>query len=139
MKTIRKNRFALLGIVGGGLTVLAVTLTALSQTGPAITMTPLGTNQYSITITSNIGAATYDLQWTPVLGNPDYQWTWAVRGAPGQTNYLVNMNGVSDTAFFRTLLDTNAIPLWEAANPANPALGILTVTIDSPTNGTTLQ
>ena len=70
MKTIRKNPLGLLGIVGGGLIVLAVTLTALSQTGPTIAIAPQGTNQYSITITTNIGTATYDLQWTPVLAKP---------------------------------------------------------------------
>lgn len=139
MKTIRRNPVGLLAIVGGGLILLAVTLTALSQSGPTITIAPQGTNEFSITITTNIGTATYDLLWTPVLGNPAYQWNWAARGTPGQTNYLVNLNGVSDTGFFRTLLDTNWPPLWELANPNNPALGILTVTIDSPTNGTVIQ
>jgi hypothetical protein len=139
MKTIKKNRFTLLGIAVGGLIALAVALNALSQTGPPISITPLGTNQYSITITTNIGSATYDLMWTPFLENPDYPWTWAILGTPGQTNYLVNMNGVSDSGFFRTLLDTNSPALWELANPNIPSLGILTVTIDSPTNGTVLQ
>jgi hypothetical protein len=135
MKSINKRWFTLLGILTGGLAVLATALTVRSQTGPTIAIAPQGTNQYSITITTNIGTATYDLLWTPVLANPEYPWSWAVPGVPGQTNYVVNLNGVSDTGFFRTLLDTNSPPLWEDADPNNPALGILTVTIDSPTNG----
>ncbi|HEV2318125.1 MAG TPA: hypothetical protein VGV18_00130 [Verrucomicrobiae bacterium] len=119
--------------------ILAGYWTLAQSTPPVLTITPLGTNQYSISITNNIGMTTYDLQWTPVLANANYPWTWAAPGTAGQTNYLVNMNGVSDTGFFRTLLDTNAIPLWEAADPNNPALGILTVTIDSPANGSVIQ
>ena len=108
------------------------------STPPVLTITPLGTNQFAITITNNIGSATYDLLWTPVLANPNYPWTWAAPGTPGQTNYLVNMED-SQTGFFRTLLDTNAIPLWEAADPNNPGAGILNVWIDSPANGATLN
>ena len=124
-------------IVAGFLFCAWVGLT--QSTPPVLTIAPAGTNQYSITITNNIGMTTYDLQWTPVLANPAYPWTWAVPGAAGQTNYVVNMNGVSDTGFFRTILDTNVPPLWEAADPNNPALGILTVTIDSPANGSVIQ
>lgn len=138
MKTIRKNWIAFAGIFGGGLLVVATALTALSQTAPTLTITPLGTNIFSITITNNIGSTDYDLQWTPVLANSDYPWTWAAIGIPGQTNYLVN-GGDYQTGFFRTILDTNSVPLWEAADPNNPALGPLTIYIDSPANGSTLN
>jgi hypothetical protein len=118
--------------------IVATALTALSQSAPVLTITALGTNQFSITITNNIGTATYDLLWTPALGNPDYPWTWAVPGTPGQTNYQVNMS-VYQTGFFQTLLDTNSVPLWEAADPNNPGAGILTVFIDNPANGSLIQ
>jgi hypothetical protein len=137
MKTLKKHRLTFFGIFGSGLIVVAVALTARSQTAPVLTITPLGTNNYSIGFTNNGG--TYDLQWTPVLANPAYPWTWAAIGIPGQTNYLINMNGVSDTGFFRTILDTNAVPLWEAADPNNPSLGPLTIYIDTPANGSTLN
>ena len=66
-------------------------------------------------------------------------WTWAVIVCtPGQTNFLVNGGGYQ-TGFFRTILDTNSVPLWEAADPNNPALGPLTIYIDSPANGSTLN
>ncbi|MGA9779017.1 MAG: hypothetical protein WBS33_12175 [Verrucomicrobiia bacterium] len=138
MKTTEKRRLKLLGIFGGGGVVLAIALTAFSQTAPTLTITPLGTNIFSITITNNIGSTDYDLQWTPVLANSDYPWTWAAIGTPGQTNYLVN-GGDYQTGFFRTILDTNSVPLWEAADPNNPALGPLTIYIDSPANGSTLN
>jgi hypothetical protein len=138
MKTISRHWLTLMGICGGVLVIVATALTALSQTAPVLTITPLGTNQFSITITNNIGTATYDLLWTPALANPDYPWTWAAVGSPGQTNYQFNM-GVYQTGFFQTILDTNSVPLWEAADPNNPGAGILSVFIDSPANGSLIQ
>ena len=41
--------------------------------------------------------------------------------------------------FFMALVNTNAIPPWELADPNNPGLGILAVYIDSPTNGAVIQ
>lgn len=138
MKTITKNWIAFAGVFGSGLIIIVTALTALSQTAPVLTITPLGTNTFSIAFTNNIGTANYDLQWTPVLANPAYPWTFAAIGAPGQTNYQLDMADYQ-TGFFRTILDTNNIPLWQAADPNNPGAGILTVFIDSPTNGMVLQ
>jgi hypothetical protein len=134
-KSIRGKNIVSIALVA----TMLVGYWALAQsTPPVLTITPLGTNQYSINITNNIGTDTYDLLWTPVLANPDYPWTWAAIGTPGQTNFLLNM-GVYQTGFFRALLDTNTIPLWEAADPNNPSAGILAVFIDNPTNGSVLQ
>jgi hypothetical protein len=138
MKTLKKNWLTLLGIFSGGLLVVATASTALSQTVPVLTIAPLGTNQFSITITNNVGGTDFDLQWTPVLANAEYPWTWAAIGTPGQTNFLVNMT-VYQTGFFRAISDTNSIPLWEAADPNNPGAGILTIFIDSPANGSLIQ
>lgn len=137
MKILKRHWLPLLGIFGGGLIVVATALTALSQSAPSLTITQLGTNQYSITFT-NSPPSTYDLQWTPVLADPAYPWTWAAIGTNGQSSFQVNV-GTYQTGFFRTILDTNSIPLWELADPNNPALGPLTITIDSPTNGAVIQ
>jgi hypothetical protein len=137
MKTITKHWLTLIGICGGGLIIVATALTALSQSAPVLTIAPLGTNQYLISITNGSATANYDLQWTPVLASTEYPWTWAAIGGTGQTNFTLDMT-VYQTAFFRALLDTNSIPLWEAADPNNPSAGILTVFIDSPTNGSTI-
>jgi hypothetical protein len=104
---------------------------------PVLEITPLGTNEFSISFTNNIGTQTYDILSTPVLADPDYPWQWAAVGSPGQTNFLVT--GIYETGFYQAILDTNAVPLWEAANPTNASLGILNVLIDSPTNTAVLQ
>jgi hypothetical protein len=137
MKTIRRHWITLIGIFGGGLVVVVTALTALSQPAPVLTITPLGTNQLLITIT-NAGAANYELWTTPVLADQNYPWTLCSTGALGQSNFTINA-GPYPAGFYRALLDTNAIPLWEAADPNNPSLGILAVTIDNPTNGMVLQ
>ena len=53
------------------------------------------------------------------------------------SNFTVTM--VYPISFYRAVLDTNAIPLWAAADPNNPGAGYLAVFIDSPANGTVLQ
>lgn len=140
MKTINRHRKTILGICSGVLLVVAAALTAWAQTVPVLSITSLGTNQFSITFT-NYPPTTWDLQWTPALTNSEDSWTWVRTGTNGQTNFILSLDDLSGspTAFFRTVLDTNAIPLWEAADPNNPAAGILTVTIDSPTNGAVIQ
>ncbi len=105
---------------------------------PVLTITSTSSNSVVVTITNAVSLATYDLQTTPVLANLDYPWTDAKTGTNNQTNFVVSI-GPYPTGFFRAEVDTNGVPLWEAANPTNPSLGILTITIDSPTNGATLQ
>jgi hypothetical protein len=138
MKTLKKHWLTLLGTVGGGLVVVATVLTAWSQTAPVLTIAPTGTNQLLITITNGVSTLNYDLYSTPVLANPSYPWKAAVIGSTGQTNFTVNA-GPYLTGFFEVLVDTNSIPIWELADPNNPSAGILTVFIDSPTNGAVLQ
>jgi hypothetical protein len=110
----------------------------LAQTAPFLTVTQTGTNQLLITITNGVSAATYDLYTTPVLDNSSYPWTAAVIGTNGQTNFTVSA-GPFQAGFYRAVLDTNGIPIWQAADPNNPSAGILAVFIDSPTNGAMLQ
>lgn len=113
---------------------------ALAQsTPPVLTVAPTGTNQLLITITNGAGAVSYELWTTPVLGDAvNYPWTTAAVGTNNQTNFIVPI-GPYSAGFYQVLLDTNAIPLWEAADPHNPAAGILNVWIDSPANGSTLN
>lgn len=136
MKTIQNQ---LLGILCGGLAI-ATALTAWSQIAPIVTIAPTGTNQLSITVTNDIpGTGSYEVWTTPVLGDvTDYPWRGAAMGTNDQTNFVVNMPPYP-SGFYEVILDTNVPPLWEAANPDNPGLGVLSITIDSPTNGMTLQ
>ena len=106
---------------------------------PVISITSLGTNVFSISVTNGVTTANYDLYWAPVLANADYPWTAAAIGNTGQTNFLLDMSEFS-SGFFKVLLEsTNGIPPWKAADPNNPSLGVLAVTIDSPTNNSVLQ
>ena len=138
MKTIRSHWITTIGICVCGLVVVAAALTALSQTAPVLTIAPTGTNQLLISVTNGVSTNNYDLYWTPVLGSPNYPWTVAAVGYTGQTNFTVGTSG-SQTGFYMVWVDDNAIPLWEAADPNNQSAGILTVFIDSPTNGALLQ
>jgi hypothetical protein len=136
-KILREHRLTLLGIVGVAL-VIVTTLAAWAQTVPVLKITPVGTNQYSVTISNNIGALDYDLEWTPALGNANFLWTYAAIGVPGGTNFLLNANGYPAT-FYRAILDTNTPPLWQSSNPNIPNSPILQVFIYNPTNGAVLH
>jgi hypothetical protein len=137
MKTMRKNWTALLATAAGGLFIITATLTVWAQTAPVLVLASTGTNQLFLTITNGDGVSTYDIYTTPVLANPAYPWTAAVIGTNGQTNFTVSMPYA--TGFYRAVLETNGIPVWQAADPNNPGAGILAVFIDSPTNGAVLQ
>jgi hypothetical protein len=131
----KHTKLSLAAVLAVATVILAVK--TFAQIPPVLTITPLGTNQFSITFT-NYPASTWDLQWTPILDDPDYPWTFAAVGTPGQSNYVLNMEDYQ-SGFFRTILDTNSVPIWEEADPNNPGAGILTVFIDSPTNHATLN
>ena len=115
---------------------------AMAQSAPVLTIAPLGTNQFSITITNGSGTGNYELYWTPVLANPDYPWSLAAIGTTGQTNFMVSM-GTYQIGFFEVIAGTDwdgdGVVNWQDANPNDPTIGILTVTIDSPATGSTLQ
>jgi hypothetical protein len=67
----------------------------------------------------------------------DFPWTAAAIGTVGQTNFLLP-NWQYPAVFFRGILNTNTVPLWEAADPNNPT-SVLRITIASPANGAVLQ
>jgi hypothetical protein len=138
MKTTRRHWAALNVTVGCGLFIVATALSVWSQTAPFLTVAPTGTNQLLITIT-NAGSGSYEVWTTPVLGNTaTYSWTAAAVGTNGQNTFVVPI-GPYPAGFYLALLDTNAIPLWQAASPTNQSLGVLAVTIDNPTDGASLQ
>ncbi len=141
MKMIKKLWIALAALFGVGAVVIT-TLTALAD-APVLSIQSLGTNQFSITITNGVTNEVYVLYWTPTLSDPDnYPFALLSVGDLGQTNWAVDGTGW-DTSFFRvqtgTDWDADGIPNWQDADPNNPSIGILSVTIDSPLNGTQLQ
>ena len=105
---------------------------------PVLTISAQTTN-ILVTITNGVSSLDYDIYWSPALAGPEVDWqALPPPSGPGQTNFLVPLAGWP-TAFFRAVFDTNSVPPWKEADPNNPALGVLAVFIDSPTNGTVLQ
>lgn len=134
---MKKHTTLSLAVLLTAATVIVAVKTLAQIPPPVLTITPLGTNTYSIAVANGIPATTYGIYWTPVLGNADYPWTVLV-GTNGQTNFMLNMEQY-DSGFFMGVVNTNGIPPWELANPSDPSMGILSVTIDSPANGSSLH
>lgn len=122
-------------------TLVALLAYECLATPPVITFQKLSGTQYSITITNAV-STNYTLMWTPSLGDTNYPWRVLTNGSSGQTNFTVDA-GVWPLGFFQVLTgddtDLDSIPVWMDADPLNSAIGALTITINSPTNGATLQ
>src|ERR1700685_3283345 len=122
---MKKHTTLSLAVILTVATVIVAVKTFAQIPPPVLTITPLGTNTYSIAIANGIPATTYGIYWTPVLGSADYPWMVLV-GTNGQTNFMLNMEQY-DSGFFMGAVNTNGIPPWELANPDDPGLGILSV------------
>jgi hypothetical protein len=141
MKIIKNHRLTAVSLTLFSVALLIAAYRAMAQTAPppGVTISALGSNQYSIVITN--GALTnYELYWTPVLGDSDYPWQLIALNTNGTTNFQVNA-GAFSVGFFEATVEQfyNGVPDYELANPNNPSAGALTVTIDSPANGSVLQ
>jgi hypothetical protein len=112
---------------------------AQSVPQPVLAITSTSSNTMIISITNAVNSVNYDIYTTPVLDNDaGYPWTAAAIGTNGQSSFILPI-GPYPAGFYRAVLDTNTVPIWEAADPNNPNAGILAVFIDSPTNGAVLQ
>lgn len=137
--------YRLKSLLGGTiLIVLFVMAICLGQgvPPPVLTIKSLGGNQFSITITNGVTNGAYVLHWTPVLNNPNYPWEPLSLGDVGETNWTVDGSEWT-SSFFKIVVGTDqdgdSVPDWQDANPYDPTIGILSVIIDSPLNGTVLQ
>src|SRR6266481_7091860 len=141
MKLLHK-RFAFLGLCSPVCVFLAV-LVASGQSVPQPVLTILPTNgtQFQLTITNAVASTNYEIYRTPLLNDTNFPWTLHIVGYVGQSNFVVDSE-VYDTGFFRAGIgsdwDLDGVPNDRDANPADPTIGILTITIDSPTNGSTI-
>jgi len=132
-----------IALIGGLLAAVGfMVYTTLADPPPVLTITPLGGSQYSITVTNATSLTNYTLFWRPSLTESNYPWQVLGYGGVGQTNITVD-GGAWPIGFFKVLVggdqDGDLVPEWMDAQPLNPAVGALTVTIDSPLNGTTLN
>ncbi len=142
MKTIRRNWIAFAGAFSYGLVIVALTLTALAQPVPVLTIAPTGTNQFQILITNGVSYVNYELYRTPVLSDPNYPWTLHIIGSMGQSNFTAD-TGIYPIGFFKAAIgsdwDGDGILNFQDGDPSNPAIGVLSLTISSPTNGATFN
>lgn len=126
--------FISLGILAG--VAVGIVLLANAQQ-PVLKISNLSNNQFLIEVTNAISTTNYTIYWTPALDDPDYPWVALTNNNVGESNFLVNATGW-DVGFFKVLIGTDfdgdGWPEWLDAQPQNPAVGILRVTIDSPTN-----
>jgi len=142
MKTIKKHGIALASLLGVGWTLLGFVLTTMAQTVPApvLTVAATNTNQLLITVTNGVSYGNYILYNQHVLGSSN--WTFITNPVPGVTNFLVNMGPYFYGYYMvtgSTNWNNNGIPNWDYADPNNPGLGVLTVTIVSPSQGQIIQ
>jgi hypothetical protein len=142
MKTIKKHWLALSGLLGVGGALIGIVATAIAQTVPPPVLSIAVTNgtQLSITVTNGVSYGNYILYNQHVLGGSE--WTFVTNPVPGVSNFVVNM-GPFFEGFYLVTGSTNwnngGIPNWDYADPANPGLGVLSVTIVSPSQGQIIQ
>lgn len=129
-----------IAIAGAAIGVSLLTVLAQSVPQPVLSITSLGTNQFQIGITNGVTNALYELYWRPVLEDANYPWQILTTNQAGQTSFWVD-GGEYASGFFKAAIGTNYSGVWDfqLANPNDPSLGALSITIDSPINGTVLQ
>ncbi|SRR6266496_4516377 len=128
----------------GGLALAALSSWAIFEAwgdvpAPVLKVTLVSTNEVNVLITNGVSTANYELYWTQFLNDPIYPWAFLQSGNLGQTNFSVPMYSM-EIGFIRAAIGTNwdgdAAPNYMDGNPSDALVGALTITIDSPTNGT---
>ena len=143
MKQKRNRRWiaTLLGFVCGLAVLLVVPKLALTSPAPGLSPGPVTNGYLGLTVTNGVTNEFYEIYTTPTL-DPGYVWTLSVTGALEQTNFSVPV-GPSWTGFFKaragTDWDGDGVPNWKDAAPDDAGLGVLSVTIETPANGSTIQ
>ena len=139
MKKLRRYWPALAFFVGMVTVLTIFTLKALADP-PALSIRSLGTNHFFISITNAVPTNGYELHWSLSLNDPE-EYPWQLLAEPGSdTNWIVD-GGDYPLGFFRVSVEQfyNGVPDYQLADPNNPSLGRLSITIDSPTNGTSIH
>jgi len=139
MRTIKTHWPRLVGSIAASLGVIFFVWNTVAQSGPqpVLSITRTNTNQFFILITNGVTNASYELYRRPAL-DPFYPWTLHIMGSQGQTSFLANM-GLEYSGFFVVTVgndwDGDGIENYRDANPNDTNIGVLTITIDNPTNG----
>jgi len=108
------------------------------QVGPFTTNS--GLTYVTVAITNGLITRTYQIDHKADL-NSNVPWVGSVTGILGQTNFSIPL-GPEIYMFYRALdcndCDGDGVPNSRDADPNNPSVGVLTITILSPTNGATI-
>ena len=123
--------------------MLALWATAQSVPQPVLTIGSTNGTQFQLTITNAVASTNYEIYRTPLLNDTNFPWTLHIVGNVGQSNFVVDTEEVYEMSFFRAGIgsdwDLDGIPNSQDANPIDATIGILSITIDSPTNGSTIN
>lgn len=140
MKLYSQRNIASALAAGAAIGISLLTVLAQSVPQPVLSITSLGTNQFEIGITNGVTNAVYELYWRPVLEDANNPWKMLTTNQPGETSFQVD-GGDYPMVFFQVAVGTNYNGIWDYqwANPNDPSLGALSITIDSPLNGAVLQ
>ena len=112
----------------------------LSSGVPVLSIASTGASQVTVTILNGITNAVYEIYGVEFL--TDTNWMLLAEGTPGQTNFIFATDQ-TDTGFFQASngndFDGDGIPNWSDARPFDPAIGLMTVTIEKPAIGSNVQ
>jgi hypothetical protein len=132
----------LVPLCGGVCALLNLWASAQSVPQPVLTIAPTNGTQFQLTITNAVATTNYEIYRTPLLSDTNFPWTLHMVGYVGQSNFIVDTE-VYGTSFFRAGIgsdwDLDGVFNDRDANPFDATIGILTITIDSPTNGSTIN
>src|SRR2546427_8221036 len=137
MKTMKPNSkrmvVCLAAVAAGIIAVGLIVRPLLAQQTNGVTIVQTSSNQIQLTLTNTTVGETYVIYRRQMLGDPNDPWRFHLLGAPSQTVFTVTM-GIEDFMFFQSISGTNwdgdAAPNWTDANPVDPNIGVLSVTID---------
>jgi len=124
------------------LTLLIIGLPKLGETSPppALLAGPLTNGFLSLTVTNGTNNEFYEIYGAPTVDSTN--WSLVATGAVSVTNFAVPTYAAL-MGFFKARAgndwDNDNILNFQDANPNDPNVGVLYITIDSPTNGTTLR
>jgi hypothetical protein len=129
----------LLALTGGAALIL-IRASALA-TAPGLTISVSTNNGVLLVVTNGESTEFYEIYSTNSLA--EYTaWSLSITGLVGQTNFYVPM-GPATRGFFKARAgndwDGDGVKNFQDANPNSTNVRVLSVTIDTPANGSTLN
>jgi len=108
---------------------------------PGLSITLTAPDTIRLTVTNGVTNGVYEVYWKEFLDS-DTDWEWIATGTNGQTAFLVDISD-TETGFFIALdggdFDADNVLNIQDARPFDRNIGILTVTIETPANGSNVQ